>query len=313
MSSPATSRDDPIASGRKKPRREQDQEQPKTKTERDKDRTDQVHLFNPTQSSTSNSALPYESQATMMNQPADDLKDLSLPPVYRPVFVEAGVASHDRACELAPHRGAGTLVVRAHDALVDFAVVLEPDEPLGTARRVFFACMAALVDAVAIHAPPEKPLDIGYPATLYCDGAMIGGGRIATPPNADEGIRPDWLVFSAQLSLHRDHDKQAGLHPFSTSLREEGFEDLTARPYIESFTRHLMTHIDRMQHRNFKQVAETYLKLLKSEDKRAQFQIDPYGNLLARINAHSRPKTEPLLPRAALPDWFDPATGMPRL
>ena len=67
------------------------------------------------------------------------LKDMSLPPVYR-LFI-AGIEDSARvmAIGLAPNRGAGTLVVRAHPALVDLAVVLEPDDVLRTARRAFFA------------------------------------------------------------------------------------------------------------------------------------------------------------------------------
>ena len=59
-----------------------------------------------------------------------------------------------------PELGAGTLVYVGRFDLAEFAVVLEPDEPLRTARRAFYAGMAALADALAAHAPPEKPIAV---------------------------------------------------------------------------------------------------------------------------------------------------------
>ena len=241
------------------------------------------------------------------------LKDMSLPPVYR-LFI-AGIEDSARvmAIGLAPNRGAGTLVVRAHPALVDLAVVLEPDDVLRTARRAFFACMAALGDAFASHAPPEKPLIFGWPATLLCDGARIGGGRMDTPAGTDDNERPDWLVFSAQITIRHEDTFDAGLYPHSTTLENEGFESLTANPYIESFTRHLMTHIDLMQHKGFRPVAEAYLMRLQRDPRKCERQIDPYGNLVTRFQPNTRGQTTPLLPETVTPEWFDNETGMPRL
>lgn len=244
---------------------------------------------------------------------SQSLREMSLPPVYRLFIAEMEDNAHAMAVELAPKRGAGTLVVRAHPALVDLAVVLEPDDVLRTARRAFFACMAALGDAFATHAPPEKPLVFGWPATLLCDGAMIGGGRLETPAGTDDNERTDWLVFSAQITIRHEDTFDAGLHPYSTTLENEGFESLTANPYIESFTRHLMTHIDLMQHKGFRPVAEAYLMRLQRDPRKCERQIDPFGNLVTRFQPNTRGQTTALLPDAAMPEWFDAATGMPRL
>ncbi len=244
---------------------------------------------------------------------SQSLREMSLPPVYRLFIAGMEDSAHAMAVELAPKRGAGTLVVRAHPALVDLAVVLEPDDVLRTARRVFFACMAALGDAFATHAPPEKPLVFGWPATLLCDGAMIGGGRLETPAGTDDNERPDWLVFSAQITIRHEDTFDAGLHPYSTTLENEGFESLTANPYIESFTRHLMTHIDLMQHKGFRPVAEAYLMRLQRDPRKCERQIDPFGNLVTRFQPNTRGQTTALLPDAAMPEWFDAASGMPRL
>ena len=48
------------------------------------------------------------------------------------------------ATTIAAEAGAGTLVHVGRFDLVEFAVVLEPEEPLRTARRAFYAGMVAL-------------------------------------------------------------------------------------------------------------------------------------------------------------------------
>ncbi len=249
----------------------------------------------------------------MTDNLSQSLSEMSLPPAYRLHIAGIEDSAHAMACTLAPKRGAGTLVVRANPALIDMAVVLEPDEVLRSARRVFFACMAALGDALATHAPPEKPLIFGWPATLLCDGAMVGGGRLATPAGIDDNQRPDWLVFSAQITIRHEDTFDAGLHPYSTTLENEGFENLSANAYIESFTRHLMTHIDLMQHKGFRPVAEAYLMRLQRDPRKCERQIDPFGNLITRFQPNTRGQTTPLLPDAENPEWFDTATGIPRL
>src|ERR1700743_1795503 len=94
---------------------------------------------------------------------------LSLPPGFRLVtWREVGDAfAHAKAH--AAELGAGTLVFVGRFDLSEFAVVLEPDEPLATARRAFYAGMSALVDALVVRAPPEKPIEIVWPDTVLVD------------------------------------------------------------------------------------------------------------------------------------------------
>ena len=70
---------------------------------------------------------------------------------------------------IAAEHGAGTLVYVGRFDLAEFAVVLEPDEPLRTARRAFYAGMAALTDALVAHAPPEKPIAFDWPDAIRVD------------------------------------------------------------------------------------------------------------------------------------------------
>ena len=86
-----------------------------------------------------------------------------------------------------PKEGAGTLVYVGRFDLAEFAVVLEPDEPLRIARRAFYAGMAALADALIVLAPPEKPIAIDWPDAIRVDRGLVGGGRLAWPRRCRRG------------------------------------------------------------------------------------------------------------------------------
>jgi biotin-(acetyl-CoA carboxylase) ligase len=79
---------------------------------------------------------------------------------------------------IAGEQGAGTLVYVGRFDLVEFAVVLEPDEPLPQARRAFYAGMVALADALAAHAQPETAITVEWPDSISVNGGLVGGGRL---------------------------------------------------------------------------------------------------------------------------------------
>ena len=62
----------------------------------------------------------------------------------------------EHAVSIADEAGAGTLVQVGRFDLVELAVVLEPDEPLAGARRVVYAVMNAMGDALAALLPAGK-------------------------------------------------------------------------------------------------------------------------------------------------------------
>ena len=73
---------------------------------------------------------------------------LDLPPPFTLVTLREVGDAFAHAVEIAPEQGAGTLVYVGRFDLAEFAVVLEPDEPLRTARRALYLGMAALIDAL---------------------------------------------------------------------------------------------------------------------------------------------------------------------
>src|SRR5476649_3042713 len=85
---------------------------------------------------------------------------LDLPPGFRLVTLREVGDAFAHAKANAAELGAGTLVYVGRFDLAEFAVVLEPDEPLRTARRAFYAGMAALADALLAHAQPDTAITI---------------------------------------------------------------------------------------------------------------------------------------------------------
>ncbi len=194
----------------------------------------------------------------------DPSRALDLPPPYTLITLrEIGDAfAHARA--IAAQAGAGTLVVTRRYDLAEFAVVLEPEEPLATARRAFFAGINALADTVSAAAPPERTVAIEWPGRLLFDGALIGGGRLAWS-DGPEDEPPGFLVFSGLLRTVVVNEGEPGAWSVGTTLEAEGFEVLDAGALIESFSRHLMVGIDRWQERGFKPIGQDYLARLSTE------------------------------------------------
>src|SRR4051812_5504836 len=129
--------------------------------------------------------------------PMSRLKDLEqtldLPPGYTLVALREFGDAFAHGCDIAEQAGAGPLVwVRRYD-LVEFAVVLEPGEPLASARRAFFAGMNAVADAIAAHCPPEREVSFGWPDTIRFDGGLLGGARLGWPADCGENDIPAWV------------------------------------------------------------------------------------------------------------------------
>ena len=106
---------------------------------------------------------------------------LALPPAYRLVTLREAGDAFAHACAVAEIAGAGTFVWARRFDVLDIAVVLEPEEPLASARRAFLLAMVALADAVGVHGTPEMSATFAWPDTLLYDGARLGGGRLGWP------------------------------------------------------------------------------------------------------------------------------------
>ncbi len=235
--------------------------------------------------------------------------DLDLPPGYRLVTLREVGDAFAHASAHAAELGAGALIYVGRFDLAEFAVVLEPEEPLRTARRAFYAGMAALGDALLALAPPEKQIRFEWPDAITVDFGLVGGGRFAWPPG-DETEPPAWLVFAGMIRTVSLAEGEPGLRPLSAALEEEGFEGGSGR-LVESFARHLMLQIDAWQAHGFSEVARRYLSRLAPE-KGARRDIDANGDLLVRRMGTTAVERRALVPALAAPSWLDPETGGPR-
>ena len=235
---------------------------------------------------------------------------LELPPPFTLVTLREVGDAFAHAVKVAPEQGAGTLVYVGRFDLAEFAIVLEPDEPLRTARRAFYAGMAALGDALATYAPPEKPMTFTWPDAIDVDGGLIGGGRLAWSKGSEDEP-PDWLVFGTTIRTVSLADGEPGVRPLASTLEEEGFDASDGAVLAESFARHLMTHVDAWQDKGFGTVAKEYMSRLPRESG-VNRNIDENGDLLVRRTGKVDVGRHKLLPVLMKPSWLDPKTGGPK-
>jgi biotin-(acetyl-CoA carboxylase) ligase len=237
--------------------------------------------------------------------------ELTLPPPFTAICLREVGDAFAHATSVAAEKGAGTLVYVGRFDLAEFAVVLEPDEQLVTARRTFYAGMAALADALAVHAQPETSIVIDWPDSFLVNQGLVGGGRLAWPAGVGENETPPWLVFGAMIRTVSMTGKEPGLNPLVTALEEEGFTDVMSSHVVESFARHFMVAIDSWEESGFGTVAKSYLERLSREQGFSR-DIAENGDLLVRRIGKSDVAREKFLPRLGQPAWLDPTTGGPR-
>lgn len=245
--------------------------------------------------------------------------ELQLPPGFRPIGLRELGDAFAHAQRIAAEAGAGTLVWTRRFDLIEVAVVLEPEEPLATARRALFAGMNAAADALASYCPPEKPIVFAWPDTILFDGGLIGGMRLGWPPGTAEDGVADWMVLGLMM---RSMMSSAPAKRDHTSLEAEGFEVLEPAEIIGSFARHLMVHFDSWRAKGFNGIGADYLARL-SPEKGTRRGIDANGDLLihragkAGIGKAGSAKAGAAAERRGLVDglapvgWLDQETGEP--
>lgn len=217
-----------------------------------------------------------------LNDNPGTLHQLTLPPVFRAVGVDRDAFVAARAMAEAGGE-AGTLVVAADDsAVLDLAVVLEPDRPAADCFAALPIAMLAMADALASLGPPLKTVSFGWPDRLVLDGADIGRARLALPRPSDEPpdqspgqSLPAWLVVGLALRLRLEGDAvEPGRTPDRTALYEEGFGDVTVPAIVEAFARHLLYWVNRWQEEGLATATRHYRARLV-EPEPASVRLDP--------------------------------------
>lgn len=230
-----------------------------------------------------------------------EARGLDLPPLYREVpLAEAGNA-YAHACAIAAEAGAGTLVCARDRHVFDVAVVLEPAIPLVQARAALYVGMSALADALAVHAPPEKPIGFAWPDLVEVNAGAVGGVRLAWD-EVPEPRPPGWIVLNAVVRLAFAEAAEPGCTPAVTALAEEGYGGIDAATLAESFARHLMAGLHEWQDEGFPAVARRYLGLL-DRPRAPRRRLDPAGDLIL-IAEDGTETRHPLAPALAVPSWL---------
>jgi biotin-(acetyl-CoA carboxylase) ligase len=237
---------------------------------------------------------------------------IDLPPPFTLVRLRESRDAFTHAIEIAEESGAGTLTYVGRFDLTEFAVVLEPGEPLRTARRAFYAGMVALTDALRAYAPPNKEIAIDWPDAIRVDGGLVGGGQLGWPSSAKEDEPPRWLVFGAMIRTVAMTEKEVGLHPLASALDHEGFGEAGAIQVTESFARHLMRALDAWQADGFDGIAHEFLSRLPRV-RQTTYGIADNGDLLMRRIGTNTTDRNDLRSGLLSPSWLDPKLGGPRL
>jgi biotin-(acetyl-CoA carboxylase) ligase len=240
------------------------------------------------------------------------MEPINLPPPFTLVRLRESRDSFVHAIDIAEESGAGTLTYVGRFDLAEFAVVLEPGEPLRTARRAFYAGMVALTDALRAYAPPNKEIAIDWPDAIRVDDGLVGGGRLGWPASAKEDELPRWLVFGAMIRTVAMIDKEAGVHPLASALDQEGFGETGAVQVTECFARHLMRALDAWQTDGFDGIAREFLSRL-SRGQQTTHLIADNGDLVTRPIGTSVTDRRDLRKSLLSPSWLDPELGGPRL
>ncbi len=233
-----------------------------------------------------------------------------MPPGFTLVPLREAGDAFAHAIRIAPEAGAATLVwVRRFD-LVEFALVLEPDAPLMTARLAHYLCMNALADALSVHCPPERPILFNWPDALIYDHGLIGGGRIGWPEGCAEDETPDWLVFGAMVRASRPSPFEDQPTLTGVAMDEGGFEEVDAADLVESFARHLMLNVSRWQSDGSKAAVRRWLDRLQRKEG-VRHGIEPNGDLIMAGQAGTTRRD--FLAALAETAWLDAAEGAPKL
>lgn len=250
----------------------------------------------------------------MMSRVNEAERALDLPPGYTPVLLRESGNAFAHGLAIAVQAGAGTLISVGRYDLVEFAVVLEPTEPLVSARRALFVGMNAAADAIATYCQPEREVNFAWPDSILFDGGLLGGVRLGWPKDCAETDVPAWLVLGVMLRAVDLVSIESGAMPGTVSLMGEGFEMIQTDAIVGSFARHLMIGFDQWNEAGFDPAASNYLARLSNNKVGGRRGIDRNGDLLVKapldMGAPDRTSLLDGLSRAA---WYDPGLRGPKL
>ncbi len=165
---------------------------------------------------------------------------LNLPPPFR----GRAAAGSDPFVEASALAAAGCdpgLVVHDADPVRPAAaLVLAPDVALRAAIGAMApACGLGFHHAMGALAPPQTAVHLSWSGGLWVNGAVCGRLRAAAQ-ECEPDCEPDWLVMGLEARM-AGRDFASG----GTSLAEEGCGGIAPTELLESWSRHVLSWINR--------------------------------------------------------------------
>lgn len=250
---------------------------------------------------------------------SDDIAALDLPPLLTACPLPPGQDPMASACAAAA-RGcdAGEVHAVADPDRVRLAIVLAPETPLRQAMAALPACGVALQNTLGALCPPEMAVHLDWSGAVLVNGAECGRLR-ARASTADPAAVPDWLVVGADLVLLPADPENPGRTPERTALTLEGGGEVGARDLIESWSRHMLMWITRLEdaegrallHRHWTALAwrlqeEIALPAEAAHDGAITETGQPAAAPVPGVAAASATKPKPTEPGAPAPDQTAP-------
>lgn len=176
-----------------------------------------------------------------------------LPPAYTLVMVdrERDPVAHARARGMHEVED-GLVVIADREDRLALALLLEPDRDRASTLLTFYAHADAAADVLAAHLPPLLPVTLAWPGWILVDGGRIGRLRLVLAEDR-AGEPPAWLVLGLELEL-AGRPTEPGERPDRTSLAELGAGDLSTTLLAESWSRHFLAWLERLEREGFEPV-----------------------------------------------------------
>lgn len=205
----------------------------------------------------------------------------TFPPLLRGIEVKVGVDPFDKAVAEA-RRGAaevGDLYWSPDQDTLRAAVIFAPEEPLADALPILFAVSNGLNDCIGALAPPEVGVLHVWPDGVKVNGAWCGALQLDASTR-DPADVPEWLVVGLALSLQWPKDGPTpGEAPDLTALSEEGCGHLSAIRLIESWSRHMLTWVNRWEDGDLRPITNGWLDRAEGRGETVAFD---HGGVMRR-------------------------------
>ncbi len=140
---------------------------------------------------------------------------------------------------------AGSVIYNIQADRLRVAIVFAPEVSLQDAMAMLPLCAVGFQNALGALAPPEVAVHLGWDGLICVNGAKCGQFQVAAS-NIDAAEIPDWLVVGWELALIQTGDAP-GATPDITALYNEGCADVAPPQLVESWSRHMLTWLNRWQ------------------------------------------------------------------